>query len=893
MVNSMTSNEIRQGFLDFFKGKGHSIIPSSSLIPHDDPTLLLTTAGMVQVKPYFLGIAVPPNRRLASCQKCFRTTDIDSVGDAKHLTFFEMLGNFSVGDYFKKEAISWAWEFVTVNLKIPEDKLWITIYLDDEEAFTHWKAIGFPDEKIVRLGEKDNFWGPAGDSGPCGPCSEIHYDFGVDAGCGRPECGPGCDCSRFSEIWNLVFTQYNQDSSGKRTPLPRPNIDTGMGLERTAAVLQGVNSVYDTDLFLPLQARICDVSGKIYGQSEEDDHAIRIIIEHGRGLTFLIADGVLPSNEGRGYVLRRILRKASFFGRKLGIEEPFLNNIAELVINNMGHVYPELVTHQNFVTDIIRTEEEKFISTLDAGINLVERIVNGAVKKGNQVVEGKEIFQLYDTYGFPVDLTAEIAKERGLSIDIDGFEVEMGKQRERARAAHKFSGASLASDNSSERILPDTTNFTGYEELKSNARIVHILDKATGFPLETAAAKQEVAIVLDKTPFYAEMGGQVGDTGRISLVSNNVEVTDTVMSPFGVLGEGAYVHIGRVTSGGISVGDNVEVAVDIARRKDIARNHTATHLLQAALRNVLGKHVQQRGSLVSPERLRFDFSHMKAISSHELSVIQHQVNEMIRHNMSVKGVVLPYSQIGKRIEEGEVIALFGEKYGDSVRVLEIGDPPLSSELCGGTHVDATGEIGFFKIISEASIGTGLRRIEAVTGRGAEAFMEERVDALDKLASELKCSPLEVKNKLASMAAELSAERKKSAKLERELHKNLIGDLLEKKEQIDGITVVTANLGSSSIPVMRETGDLLRDKLKSAVIVLGTVYNDKPGFIAMVTPDLVQRGLHAGNIVKRVAELTGGSGGGKAEMAQAGGKDKTKIDKALKLVKEIIEEKRND
>jgi alanyl-tRNA synthetase len=412
MVNSMTSNEIRQGFLDFFKGKGHSIIPSSSLIPHDDPTLLLTTAGMVQVKPYFLGIAVPPNRRLASCQKCFRTTDIDSVGDAKHLTFFEMLGNFSVGDYFKKEAISWAWEFVTVNLKIPEDKLWITIYLDDEEAFTHWKAIGFPDEKIVRLGEKDNFWGPAGDSGPCGPCSEIHYDFGVDAGCGRPECGPGCDCSRFSEIWNLVFTQYNQDSSGKRTPLPRPNIDTGMGLERTAAVLQGVNSVYDTDLFLPLQARICDVSGKIYGQSEEDDHAIRIIIEHGRGLTFLIADGVLPSNEGRGYVLRRILRKASFFGRKLGIEEPFLNNIAELVINNMGHVYPELVTHQNFVTDIIRTEEEKFISTLDAGINLVERIVNGAVKKGNQVVEGKEIFQLYDTYGFPVDLTAEIAKER-------------------------------------------------------------------------------------------------------------------------------------------------------------------------------------------------------------------------------------------------------------------------------------------------------------------------------------------------------------------------------------------------------------------------------------------------------------------------------------------------
>jgi alanyl-tRNA synthetase len=465
----------------------------------------------------------------------------------------------------------------------------------------------------------------------------------------------------------------------------------------------------------------------------------------------------------------------------------------------------------------------------------------------------------------------------------------MGKQRERARAAHKFSGASLMSENSSDRILPSPTDFTGHEELKSSARIVHIIDKATGYLLENASEKKEVAIVLDKTPFYAEMGGQIGDTGSISTGSGKVEVTDTILSPFGVIGEGAHVHLGQVTAGQIAVGDNVAVVVDIARRKDIARNHTATHLLQAALRNVLGKHVQQRGSLVSPERLRFDFSHMKAISKHELKEIQHQVNEMVRHNMNVKGVVLPYTEISKRIEEGQIIALFGEKYGDTVRVLEIGDPPLSAELCGGTHVGATGEIGFFQIVSESSIGTGLRRIEAITGREAERFVEERVNVLDAIAADMKCSPPEIEGKYKAILAELGSEKKKSARLERELHKNLISNLLEKKEQIDGITVVTANLGSSSIPVMRETGDLLRDKLKSAVIVLGTIHNDKPGFIAMVTPDLVQRGLHAGTIVKRVAEVTGGSGGGKPEMAQAGGKDSTKIDKALQSVKKFIEE----
>ena len=881
----MTSDEIREAFLHFFEEKQHAVIPGSSLVPHGDPTLLLTTAGMVQIKPYFLGLAVPPSPRLASCQKCFRTTDIDSVGDAKHLTFFEMLGNFSVGDYFKREAIAWAWEFVAERLKLPPQRLWVTIYLDDDEAFNCWREIGFPEERIVRLGEEDNFWGPAGDSGPCGPCSEIHYDFGEEAGCGRPECGPDCDCGRFSEIWNLVFTQYDQDRDGKRTLLPKPNIDTGMGLERTAAVMQGVPSIYETDLFLPLVDRICDLAGKEYGKDKAADRAVRVMAEHSRGIAFLIAAGVSPTNEGRGYVLRRILRRACFFGRKLGIEKPFLSEIAKIAIAKMSPIYPELVTNQNLIGEVVKMEEEKFISTLDAGINLVEKAVDEAVNQGRNCIVGKEVFRFWDTYGFPSELTAEIARGKGLAVDLKGFEAEMEKQRERARAVQKFSSdKAIAKDKATVICKPKPTSFVGYDELKSSSKVSYILDQDSGVSISSASEGQEVAIVLDETPFYGEMGGQVGDTGKITVNSSRIEITNTVWSPFGSLAQGAIVHLGQVIKGRVSVGATVQAEVDIDRRLDIVRNHTATHLLQTALRQVLGSHVQQRGSLVAPDRLRFDFSHLTAISKQQLDEIQHIVNERIRGNLPVISKVVTYKQA---IDEG-AIALFDEKYGETVRVMEVGEPAISAELCGGTHVKSTGEIGLMLITSESSIGTGLRRIEAATGRGAETFFQERLGTLEAVAEELRSSPSEVPEKVKALVAELSAERKRSTSLERELSRNMVEALLGKTEQVNGITVLAARVPSSSMAALREMGDLLRDRLKSAVIVLGTVYDGKPGFVAMVTPDLLDRGLHAGEIVKQVAGVTGGGGGGKATMAQAGGRDENKLDEALGVVKGLVQ-----
>jgi len=891
----VNSDEIRETFLHFFEQKEHRIIPSSPLVPRGDPTLLLTTAGMVQIKPYFLGLAVPPSPRLASCQKCFRMTDINSVGDSKHLTFFEMLGNFSVGDYFKKEAIAWAWEFVTECLKLKPERLWVTIYLDDDEAFNYWRKTGFPESRIVRLGEEDNFWGPAGDSGPCGPCSEIHYDFGKETGCGKSDCGPGCDCGRFSEIWNLVFTQYNQDNNGKRTALPKPNIDTGMGLERVAAVMQGVSSVYDTDLFISLRDKICALTGMKYGKDKTADQSVRIVAEHSRGVTFLIADGVLPSNEGRGYVLRRVLRRACFFGRKLGIENPFLSEVAEVVINKMGHVYPELVKNQNLVQEIVKAEEEKFTSTLDTGINLVEKAVDEAVRQGRNHIAGEEVFKFWDTYGFHPELTAEIAQEKELTVDLEGFEAEMEKQRERARAGHKFrqdvvidvptakgKGKAFAP---TVKIIPQLTSFVGYDKLKASSRVNYILDQESGRSIESANKGQKIAIVLEETPFYGDMGGQVGDTGRITADSGQIDVTNTVWSPYGSLAEGAIVHLGQVVKGTISVGDAVEAKVDADRRLDIARNHTATHLLQAALRQVLGSHVSQRGSQVHPEGFRFDFSHLTAINKRQLNDIRHIVNERIRENLPVRSKVIPYKQA---VDEG-AIALFEEKYGETVRVMEIGEPPISAELCGGTHVKSTGEIGFFMITGESSIGTGLRRIEAITGRKAEEFLLECLLTLENVAEELRSSPSEISDKVKALITELAAEHKRSTSLEKELSQYTVESLLGKTEKVNGITVLAARVSSTSLPTLREMGDLLRDRLKSAVIVLGTIHDGKPGFVAMVTPDLVNRGLHAGDIVKQIAAVTGGSGGGKADMAQAGGKDKNKLDEALELVKHLVQE----
>ncbi|MBI4303766.1 MAG: alanine--tRNA ligase, partial [Chloroflexi bacterium] len=840
---------------------------------------LLTTAGMVQFKPYFLGLAEPPSRRLASCQKCFRTTDIESVGDPKHLTFFEMLGNFSIGDYFKKEAIAWAWEFVTGRLKLPPERLWVTIFLDDDEAFKYWREIDFPEKKIVRLGEKDNFWGPAGDSGPCGPCSEIHYDFGEEVGCGKPDCGPGCDCSRFSEIWNLVFTQYNQDKEGHRTPLPRPNIDTGAGLERVAAVMQGKTSVYETDLFAPLIERVSRLAGKKYGGDSDMDNAMRIVAEHSRGIPFLIADGVLPSNEGRGYVLRRLLRRAALFGRRLGLDKPFLTETAVTTIEQMGRVYPELVQRQDFILKVIQTEEARFGETLSTGLELLGGIMDEVEAKGEKEISGQIVFKLYDTYGFPAASTTEIAKVRGFTVDLTGFEKEMEQQREKARATQKFETVTISLGSSARKGIDITRNkFVGYDSdsLKQKTIILGIL--VDGDSPGTVGEGQEAGLVLEATPFYGEMGGQMGDTGEIRSPAGSFSVTNTVrMTP------DIIVHQGRVVEGSLSVGDGVEAEVDRERRLDIARNHTATHLLQAALRQVLGEHIQQRGSLVAPDRLRFDFSHLAAMTKEEIQKATAIVNERIRQNLPVYDEELPYR---KALEEG-AIALFDEKYGETVRVLRIGRPPISAELCGGTHLDTTGEIGFFQIVSESSIGAGLRRIEAVTGRGAEQYVAQRGADLEKIAEYLEAEPENVVEKARSLSLELQEEQRRTETMERELSRKIAESLLNKVEEFKGVKVLVARVPSSRMQALREMSDWLREQLKSAVIVLGTVSEDKPVFIAAVTPDLVAKGYNAGTIVKKVAEVAGGGGGGKPALAQAGGRNKDKLDAALGLVKDLI------
>jgi len=875
----VTGDELRQAFLSFFQDRGHKIIPSSSLVPHRDPTLLLTSAGMVQIKPYFLGLEAPPGQRLASCQKCFRTTDIDSVGDSKHLTFFEMLGNFSVGDYFKKEAILWAWDFVTKYLKLPAERLWITIYLDDDEAFACWQKVGVAAEKILRFGEEDNFWGPVGDSGPCGPCSEIHYDLGEEFGCGKAECKPNCDCGRFSEIWNLVFTQYNQNQSVQRSPLPKPNIDTGMGLERTLAAIQGKPSPYETDLFSPLVDRICRLSGKKYGRDENTDQAIRIVAEHSRGIAFLVADSVMPSNEGRGYILRRILRRASLFGRKLGLNDPFLNEMAEVAVRTMSHIYPELVANQSLITEVIRVEEEKFITTLDTGLNLVEKLIGEASVHGREGLTSEEVFRLYDTYGFPPELTAEIAREKGLSIDWEGFQAEMKRQRERARArgvvVKPRSATAVVTAHGPEALV--STKFVGYEVASSQSKVIKLAVKEK--LVQTASQGHEVDITLDRSPFYGEMGGQVGDTGEISSQKGKAAIVNTIRTPSDVI-----VHQGKVVEGSISVGEEVEAKVDAARRLDIARNHTATHLLQTALRQIVDRRIEQKGSLVEPERFRFDFSYLGQVTEGQLNEIQKQVNEWIRQNLKAEAKVLLYKQA---IAEG-AIALFEEKYGEEVRMLEIGEPAISKELCGGTHVSSTGEIGIFLITSESSIGTGLHRIEAVTGRKAESLIESRLTALQSVAKEVEGSLDEVPNKVKTLISELETERKRVLSLEREISRRLAEDLPGQAEQVSGVTILAAKIPALSMPILREIGDTLRDRLKSAIVVLATVYNGKPNFLAMVTPDLIARGFHAGDIINQVAKVTGGGGGGKPGMAQAGGKDAAKIDEALNLVKTVIE-----
>jgi len=868
----MKSSELRASYLKFFEERGHKIAPSSSLIPYGDPTLLLTSAGMVQFKPYYTGKEIPPSPRMTTCQKCFRTTDIEAVGDATHCTFFEMLGNFSFGDYFKKEAIPWAWEYVTKHLKISPDKLWITIFRDDDEAFNIWRQTGIPVERIVRLGEKDNFWGPAGNSGPCGPCSEIHYDLGVDHGCGKPDCKPGCDCKRYTEIWNLVFPQYFQDENGKRTPLEHPGIDTGMGLERVSTIMQGKKTLYDTDLFAPLLAKISEIAGEKYGANETADFAMRVVAEHGRSVAFLIADGVMPGKDGRGYVLRRLIRRAEYFAGTLAPEKPFLITVAAEVIKNMGGLYPELTNNKNHILQVIELEVNSFRKALPVGRGILDNILARAETQHTKMINGNDAFVLHDTYGFPIDLTREIAAKRGFGVALDGFEKEMEKQRERAKSAHKF--VNHQGDAELPLDIP-ATRFVGYEKLKARAKILAIIagDESTG----VVQAGQEAQIALDTTPFYGEMGGQVGDTGIIENATGKFEVTNTIH--YGDI----TLHRGKMIAGTLSVDGQVNAMVDAGRRLDIARNHTATHLLQNALKQVVGNQVQQRGSLVTPERLRFDFSQLTALTPEQLQQVQRLVNERIRENLPVRAEQLPYKEA---VKQG-AIPLFEEKYGDVVRVLKVGKPVVSMELCGGTHVNATGQIGALQIISESSVGTGLRRIEAVTGKGAEAYFEKLTASIREVAGLVGGTPDNIKEKIEAVLGALDAEKKLRQATEKELARLIAESLLAGAETVNEVKLIAAMVPSLPPSALLEMGDILREKLKSGVIVLGTVYQDKPSFLALVTQDLVAKGFNAGNIIREVAKVAGGGGGGKPTLAQAGGKDKTKMAEAIALVKSLI------
>jgi alanyl-tRNA synthetase len=868
----MTSAELREVFLDFFSQRGHLLVRSASLVPEGDPTLLFTGAGMVQFKPYFSGEDEPPSRRLASVQKCFRTTDIDKVGNGHSLTFFEMLGNFSIGDYFKKGAIELAWEFVTEYLQLPRDRLWTSIFREDEEAFGLWQETALPGDRIVRLGREDNFWGPAGETGPCGPCSEIFYDRGPEVGCGREDCAPGCDCERFLEIWNLVFMQYDQDAEGTLTPLPLQNIDTGMGLERTAVVMQDVGSVYETDLLAPLIARACDLVGKPYGDEEMVDRSLRIMAEHGRAITFLVADGVLPSNEGRGYVLRRILRRAVRHGKLLGREEPFLDEIASAVIEIMGEQYPELRERESFVLGVVAQEEIGFQQTLAVGSAMLEDLMEEVATAGGSVLPGDEVFRLYDTYGFPLELTREMAAENGLGLDEAGFQKAMVEQRQRAREAQTFG---LATESEFYRPLDlPRTPFLGYERLAADSEIINLA--RDGREVNEVAVGDQVAVVLRETPFYAEAGGQVGDTGLIRNSAGEIAVRDT-RSPL----PGLIVHYGEVKDGTLRRGDAVVARVGEARRLDIARNHTATHLLHRALRDVLGGHAQQAGSEVSPERLRFDFTHLQAVDRGELDDVERLVNEKVREDLPVATKVTDYHSA---VASG-AFAIFGEKYGDEVRMVSAGD--YTRELCGGTHLQATGQIGFFYILSAGSIGRGLRRIEAVTGRGAEEYVRERLSLMERMAAALEGTPAELESNLNNLLSEVDAQRREMREVQRRLAKAETARVLEEVREVNGIKVLAAQVEAPGMETLREMTDWLQDRLGSAVIVLGAVMGGKPGFVAAVTPDLVERGLKADTLVREVAAVVGGGGGGRATLAQAGGRDPQLIGEALGLVTSLV------
>lgn len=861
----MTGNEIRKAYLDFFESKKHLKLHSFSLVPENDPSLLLIGAGMAPLKPYFTGKLVPPSYRVTTSQKCIRTGDIDNVGrTARHHTFFEMLGNFSFGDYFKKEAITWAWEFLTEVLELDTNKLYVTVYPEDEEAYDIWhNIVGLSDERIFKL--EDNFWEIG--EGPCGPDSEIFYDLGPERGCGKPTCNVGCDCDRYLEIWNLVFTQFNKTKDGSYEPLEKKNIDTGAGLERLASVIQQKESNFETDLLFPIMQRVIDVCRGDYNNKEQKI-AVKVIGDHIRAVTMMIGDGILPSNEGRGYVLRRILRRAVRFGRVLGIEEAFLADLVDIVIDMYKEAYPELAERKELIKTVIATEEAQFSATLAQGLELLNAMIEDA--DGTGVLAGEKVFKLYDTFGFPVELTEEIVQEHGMTIDHDGFDKAMKAQQERARAARAKVSAKVAT--------PDTTGLDQSALVKDenavNARVVLI--GIDGAAVERAEKDTAITIILDKTPFHAEGGGQIGDTGYITGPSGKAEVTDTKS-----LANGLTYMIAIVTEGSLAKGDEVGITVDKVRNLDIARNHTATHLLQAALRKVLGTHVNQAGSLVTPERLRFDFTHFSPMTNEELAEVEKEVNRQIMKNVDLEIEEMP---VDDAIKKG-AMALFGEKYGDIVRVVNV--PGFSCELCGGSHVPNTSVIGSFRIVGESGTGTGIRRIEAVTGKAAHERAVADAVLLQEAATLLKSKEADIPAKIEQLLTALKEAEREIAQLSHKLATSSLDDILAAKEEIHGVSVTAASVTVDSAEGLRDMADMVMDKV-GGIVLLGAVQGDKVSFVCKVAKELTKQGYHAGNIVKAAAIAAGGGGGGRPDMAQAGGKDPQKLEEALKAGKEAVQ-----
>jgi alanyl-tRNA synthetase len=871
----MKSSEIRSAFLEYFKSKDHKIVPSSPLIPRHDPTLLFVNAGMVQFKTIFLGEEKSSYSRAASCQKCLRAggkhSDLENVGHtARHHTFFEMLGNFSFGDYFKKDAILFAWEFLTNLFQLPVEKLYVSIYEEDNETAKLWsELIGLPDERIVRLGAKDNFW-QMGDTGPCGPCSEIIIDQGEDFGCGKPDCKVGCECDRYLELWNLVFMQYNRDDSGNLTPLPKPSIDTGMGLERITAVLQGKKSNFGTDLFIPIISAVESLAGVSYGEGHYKDISINVIADHVRAITFLLSEGLMPSNEGRGYVLRRIIRRALRHARLLGIEGPFLHRLIDPVVDVMGVIYPQLLRERERSLKLLLFEEERFSRTLEQGMRILDDIIDSVKKTGGNTIPGNELFKLYDTFGFPLDLARDIAMDNQLLIDDDGFHREMEIQRERARASWVGEDAAISSVYKELMSEIGETIFTGYETLETESTVKAILKD--GKVVKEAYIGDLVELFLDETPFYGESGGQVGDVGILYTESAEADVINTKKEA------GLHSHIVTVKRGRFQVWDKVRSIVDRDKRMATARNHTVTHLLHAALRTIIGEHVKQAGSYVSSERLRFDFSHFYQMEESEIEAVEDMVNEKIRDNIRVETET---KDIQDALKSG-VIALFGEKYGEKVRVMKV--PGVSAELCGGTHCTATGDIGLFVILSEGSVAAGIRRIEALTGKSAFDYLRQKHTELNSLKGLLKSErPLEKVEKLLN---DIKSLEKEIQKLKTGSTRDVISDAVKDAFELNGVKIVKLRLDGLNTNELRLLADTMRDRLKSGIIVVSSVIDSQAAIVCMVTKDLKDR-YNAGEIVKSISSIAGGKGGGKPEMAQGGIKDVEKLDNALESLYDII------